>query len=266
LLDNDASKETLMELGLTLSQARVYIATAKLGKVKAKDLCEGSGVGRQEIYRILDELLKMGLIEKEISAPTHFRAVPISKGALLLFNRKQEEILDLKIKMMNLASEDLKIWEKQPSESEFLILPRKYLMETRGESSYRNAKKTIEFFAPFKRLVSCFTYNYRAYSEPIKRGVEMRAITEKVDTYQYQQIKKEAVNIFSGKNFSLRFVAQLDNVAFSLIDGKELYFPLNPDKSLYEDQSLWTNNKSLITMTHKYFSMNWKKALKPEQT
>jgi sugar-specific transcriptional regulator TrmB len=152
LPDIDPGTTTLKELGLTFSQARVYLATAKLGKSKAKDLWRESGVGRQEIYRILDELLKMGLIEKEISTPTQFRAIPVSKGALLLFKQKQKEILDLKAKMMKLVAEDniLKIAESQTSDSQFLILPRKNIMEIRGENSYRNAKKTIEFVAPFR--------------------------------------------------------------------------------------------------------------------
>ena len=91
----------------------------------------------------------------------------------------------------------------------------------------------------------------------------MKVITEKVDACQYERLKEEAATIFNKQNFSLRFANPLDNVAFSIIDGKEAYFQLNPDKSLFDDQSLWTNNKSLIILAHKYFSYNWKNGITP---
>ncbi len=133
-------------------------------------------------------------------------------------------------------------------------------MEKRGECSYKNAKKTIEFFSPFERLASCFSYNLSTYSDPVARGVDMKVITEKVNTRKYEQLKNEANTIFSKQNFSIRFTTSLDNVAFSLIDNNEAYFPLNPGKHIFEDQSLWTNNKSLIMLAHKYFSSVWQNA------
>jgi len=259
-LDNDESIVTLKELGLTLSQAKVYAVASKLGKAKAKDLWRESGVGRQELYRIINELSELGLVEKEISTPTQFIALPLSKGALILLSYKRRKIseLDAKIRRIENKNRFNNILESQ--ESEFYILSRKHLMEKRGEYSYKNAKNIIEFFSPFTRLASCFSYNLSIYSDPVERGVGMRVITEKVSAVQYEKLKKEAATIFSKQNFCLRFATPFDNVAFSIIDSKEAYFPLNPYKNLFDDQTLWTNNKSLITLAHKYFSGAWKRA------
>lgn len=136
LLEYDDDIKTLKELGLTLSQAKVYIAAAKLGKAKAKDLWEKSGVGRQELYRILNELFDAGLIQKDISTPTNFLAVPFSKGVLILLNRRRNEVFELErkselIMLRNPASE---LKEAEPSQ--FCILSRKHLMEDKGKSSY----------------------------------------------------------------------------------------------------------------------------------
>jgi sugar-specific transcriptional regulator TrmB len=265
LLDYDDNVKTLEDLGLTLSQAKVYVNAAKLGKAKARDLWEKSGVGRQEIYRILDELLKMGLIEKQISSPSRFQAVPISTGALMLLNRKHEGILKLETEARKLIREKETKEGVEEQGSEFFILHRKYVMQNRGEDSYANAEKSVEFFAPFKRLAGCFTYDIDVYRKAVERGVDMRAITEKVAPYKYARLQKKASALFSKRNFSLRIAIPFDKVAFSIIDDREAYFPLDPEKSLFEDQSLWTNNRFLIALAHKYFSMIWDRAIEPKR-
>jgi sugar-specific transcriptional regulator TrmB len=217
-------------------------------------------VGRQELYRILDELAELGLVEKEISTPTQFSSLPLSKGALVLLSHKRREISELEAKIQRIEDKNRIIEFSESQESEFYILPRKHLMEKRGECSYRNAKKNIEFFSPFRRLESCFSYNLSIYCDPVERGIDMRVITEKVSTRKYEQLKKEAATIFSKKNFNIRFATPFDNVAFSLIDSKEAYFPLDPSKNIFEDQSLWTNNKSLIILARKYFNSVWQHA------
>ena len=107
LLDHNGEDiKILRDLGLTLSQAKVYFVAANLGNAKAKDLREGSGIGRQELYRILDELLEIGLIERQISSPALFRSTPLSKGTLILLERKQAETLALGIEAQKLLSKN----------------------------------------------------------------------------------------------------------------------------------------------------------------
>lgn len=256
LLDYNEDIKILEELGLTFSQAKVYFNAAKLGRAKAKDLWKESGVGRQELYRILDQLLEMGLIEKEICVPTQFRSLPLSRGVSLLYNRKRDEVFKLKTETQKIMRKTEKMEIIEAPESEFLILPRKYLMENRGKRSYNNAKKSIEFFCPFQRLVNAFSYNINIYGAAVERGVDMKVITEKVDADQYELLKR-SVNFISRRNFSLRVAAPFDRVAFSIIDGKEIFMAVNPDKSVFEDHTLWSNNKSLIALAHKYFDFNW---------
>jgi len=263
LLDYDEDIKTLIQLGLTLSQARVYVSAARLGKAKAKDLSEESGVGRQELYRILSELFKIGLIEKEISNPTQFIALPLSKGALALFDRKRDEVIQLETKTRVLMCKNNEAQVVEESESQLCLLPRKYLMENKGGHSYANAKKCIRFFAAFERLEGAFAYNTDVYIDALERGVEMRVITEKVDDNQYVQLKNVAASLFSRKSFNVKFVHRLDNLAISIIDDKEAYFALDPKKTIFDDMLLWTNNKSMTALASHYFDGVWSSALEP---
>src|SRR5208337_1577477 len=126
---------------------------------------------------------------------------------------------------------------------------------------YRNARKTIDYFSPFRRLVSALAHDIEVYADVVKRGVLMRVITEKLNINDYDLLRRESGGLFSGKNFIVKSIDPFDSmIAFSIIDEKEAYFPFDPSKSLFEDQTLWTDNASLIALAERYFKMNWMQA------
>jgi sugar-specific transcriptional regulator TrmB len=61
-------------LGLTGRQARVYLAMVKPGGGKAKVIADFLLVNRQEIYRLIDSLQLMGLVQRNVTVPTTFTA------------------------------------------------------------------------------------------------------------------------------------------------------------------------------------------------
>lgn len=266
LLDHNDKVEALRELGLTLSQAKVYLASVRLGRTRAKDLWKESGVPRPEVYPILSELFEMGLIEKEISSPLQFKAIPLSRGVEILLGRKWEEFSNINLKAKILVNENGKIKETKEIESQFSVLQIKHIMANRGGESYRNARKTIDYFSPFERLVSALSCDLKVYVDAVRRGVRMRVITEKLNIHDYDLLRKEAAELFSQKDFIVKTIDPFDsNVAFSIIDKKEAYFPLDPKKSLFADQSLWTNNAALIALAEDHFKSNWTRAINLSQ-
>jgi len=256
ILHSEEDIKTLKALGLTLSQAKVYLVAAKYGQAKAKDLWEDSGVGRQELYRILAELLSAGLIEKEISKPTEFRAQPLSKGAVLLFNRKRQEINRLSREVKKISSRKDTLC-KHEKESQFFILQKKYLMESRGKFSYQNAKREIDFLASTERLLGAFWANLSVYDEAVTRGVFIRVLTEKLSAKQMVQLKKIAAPLLAKPNFLVTTTTQTVEATISIIDNKEAYLALGPQKTIFEDELLWTNNPTMILLAKSYFDANW---------
>jgi sugar-specific transcriptional regulator TrmB len=234
----------------------LYVAAAKLGNTKARDLWMEADIGRQELYRVLDELSRVGLIGKKISNPTEFIAQPLSRGAQILLKRKRQEIFGLEAEVKRLT--DRKEPEKEAAdESEFCILPRKYLLEGKGKYSYENAKSTIDFSASISRIIAAFTHNIDVYLGAVERGVSMRVITEKPDDIQYEQLKSAASPLFDKSNFEAKFSLPLVKVAISIIDDKEVYFDLNPKKTIFDDQLLWTNNDAMVAVAKNYFDTTW---------
>ena len=77
MADSDEYVSTLTELGLSVSQAKVYLSLAKSRSLKAPEISLISGITRPDVYRILVELEKVGFIERKISKPVRFQAVPV---------------------------------------------------------------------------------------------------------------------------------------------------------------------------------------------
>jgi len=57
------------DLGLTSTQAKIYLHLNSIGNVTAKKLADVAKTPRQDTYRILNELFSLGLIEKKITKP-----------------------------------------------------------------------------------------------------------------------------------------------------------------------------------------------------
>ena len=91
----DKAIETLAGLGLTVLQAKVYLTLAKEGKSTVKGIAKTSNIARQDLYRITQQLLNLGLIEKLIDTPTKFKAIPIKAAIDMLIGRRKKQHLRL---------------------------------------------------------------------------------------------------------------------------------------------------------------------------
>jgi sugar-specific transcriptional regulator TrmB len=83
--------ETLIQLGLTQNQSRLYLSLLSLGKAIGKTLSRETGFARQEVYRILEELHDRGLVEKSIATPTEFSAIKVQEAISILVLEKTKK-------------------------------------------------------------------------------------------------------------------------------------------------------------------------------
>ena len=61
--------ETLMDLGLTLQESRVYCALVENGPSKVESLAKNSQTSRSDVYRTVKKLSNLGLIECKLTKP-----------------------------------------------------------------------------------------------------------------------------------------------------------------------------------------------------
>ena len=69
----EENAENLSGFGLTPTQAKVYLAIAQLGLASVSEVSKVAQVRREDVYRIMPKLEKIGLIEKILNKPTKMR-------------------------------------------------------------------------------------------------------------------------------------------------------------------------------------------------
>ena len=123
-MSKDENTDLLLGLGLSLNQARVYLAVLKLEKTTVGQVAKFSKVRREDVYRVLPSLEKMGLIERLLGKPTTIRATPISDALSFLVAEEKSKYDDrlkgLREKVRILSQKDWK--QLLPGEESIYIL------------------------------------------------------------------------------------------------------------------------------------------------
>ena len=91
-MSNDENTDLLLSLGLSLNQAKVYLAILKLEKTPVGQIAKFSKVRREDVYRLLPALEKMGLIERLMGKPIEIRATPISDALSFLVSEEKTNL------------------------------------------------------------------------------------------------------------------------------------------------------------------------------
>src|SRR5512135_2747397 len=109
-MSNDENTDLLLGLGLSLNQARVYLAILKLQKTTVGQVAKFSKVRREDVYRLLPSLEKMSLIERFLGKPTEIRATRISDSLTSLVteekNRSEERLTGMRNMVQKLSLKD----------------------------------------------------------------------------------------------------------------------------------------------------------------
>lgn len=83
--------KTLVTLGFTETDAKVYVYLATEGPKKASDTAEALRIYKQQLYRSLKKLQSKGIIKASPEYPTRFSAVLFEKVLDLLIKAKMEQ-------------------------------------------------------------------------------------------------------------------------------------------------------------------------------
>ncbi len=259
-MSTDENTDLLLGLGLTLNQAKVYLAILKLQKTTVGQVASFSKVRREDVYRILPSLEKMGLIERFLGKPTEIRATSVSDSLASLVteekNRSKERLTDMRSRVQKLS---LKDWRQQPlgEESIYILIAEKKAILTKTSELINNSKIEVGLIADKTRIAQILANFSDEHKHAIKTGAKIRLIFEGEGT---DILLKEKVQKFIGSaSVSVKFHREPLN-HFIMSDDKEALITTSKESGLGESPSLWTNNSNLIGVLRTGFESDWIKA------
>lgn len=254
--------KTLVQLGFGFPEARVYLTLPRSGGMNsAKAISKTCKVSKPDVYRVLAALQERGIVEKVLSTPAFFRAVPLDRISCEILQRKERELDILRERtqqlVRNLESSQV-IGALQEGDIQFILIPGKSAELERRRKEIRDARESSDAVNSWKRFQRTLFIYAEETIESLQRGVKLRTITE--SPANENRLPKWVNDFRKDGSFMIRTVLYPPVAVLSIYDKKEALITTSPSAGLGEAPTLWTNNPSIVTVMQNYFEMLWAKA------
>lgn len=262
----------LRDFRLTETESEVYIFLVKSGIQKARDISSSLKMHKAQVYRILKDLEKRGMVEQTLESPSRFTAISFEKLLDVIIRGKREEansLEDMKDDLMvylrsivvdepstltekvmvlegrsNVYSRILELLEE--TEKEFLLLTTE-LGVIRGDLA-----------GLFEAAITKATEKQNVYGRiltPVTNN-NFKIIQQIVDKASINNINFEWRHVNLVSKLFPRFIIKDEEEVLSFISPKE---DLSIDNK--EDTGLWTNSKAFVYAQKAFFDELWNSAI-----
>lgn len=253
----DEEVTTLTELGLTTVQAKTYLALARSDPLNVTETANTSKVPRTDLYRVLRELEKKGIVERILTHPARFKAIPLDECLDNLIQQRTKKTLLLHKKIAKLRK-DPKYktvnHHTNTDSSTFILVPSSRIAEKIG-NAIDSAKKSIDLAVSWNR----FSHGIFLYTEKLQRAKQRNVECRFVVDLSYEDESKIEQISFTKMNdtFKIKFVFEPLHTVTGIYDMKDIFIIENPTAQLKQSSALWSNNSSLISLGKEYFERLW---------
>jgi len=252
--------EMLIDFGLTRNQAKVYIAIARLRLASVGQISKVSKVRREDVYRILPKLEKMGLVEKLLGKPTKIRATPVEEALSVLIKHEEdtarERVSTLKAKTKTF----LKHFARAPrleveEKANFALLSNRETIMGKMLAMIKKAEREFDIACSGRKIMQ-FMHTFAEQLKRItKKGIRVRIISDLAD-YEGSLPRVIEERISPGNSIDLRY-ADLLSSHYMIVDFKEALISTTTEGNMGENPCLWTNSDSLVGVFQGDFENLW---------
>ena len=251
--------QVLTQLGLSSLEARVYIALTRMERANIKTLSKSTDLARQHVYQVINDLLDVGIIEKIVAAPFEYSAIPIKDAIFLMLQRKQQEFLDMEMKIESTAKQLLERYEAASKIKRTTSLEEQTFI-FRNIREHEAAHVRVRDFSNCKTSIDIVILerNLESINEELdgalKKEVKIRMIIGNTERSSFQfELEDLMINPF----FEAR--VSFDQAIFPLafLDDKQVVIITSKSSDFPKASYLMTNNSHLMAIAKVYFEKQW---------
>jgi sugar-specific transcriptional regulator TrmB len=260
LSPSEKNVEILTDFGLTGNQAKVYLATARLGLASVGQISKVSKVRREDVYRILPKLEELGLVERLLGKPTKIRATPVEEALSILIKHEEDTARERVSSLKEKTETFLKDFARAPKlelkeKAHFALLSKRESIMSRTLTMLQKAER--EFDIVFSRgQIMQFVHSFaEEIKRTVKKGVRIRVVTE-VPEYEDSLPRIIEERVSPGDSVDLRY-ADLPSSHYFIVDLKEALISTATEGNMAQHPCLWTNSESLVVVFQGDFENLW---------
>lgn len=248
---------TLVNLGFTSLQARVYLVLAHNGTLKVTAISRLSHIHRTHLYEVLKSLEERGFVEKQLVSGG-YSATSLQEVASALVNYRRQEITKLEsdLEAITRTMPQRKKLE-QAKKMELVVSPSKTSNFAKGHKYIDSAKLQIDQMHTWKRFTQFWVTFEDHMAETMSRGVRVRQVVELPPDVNQAQ-KYLAKEVFRNPLFELRLVTKTGG-NITIIDDAAVFLSTSKDKEdLGETPLIFSNYEGLLGLMRNYFDYCWR--------
>ncbi len=237
----------------------MYLALVKLGKPTAKEISTVTQVARQEVYRVLVELQKLGLVEKVVSVPSRFRAISTDDAFSILMERRKKETSELQDTISEMLQKFKIDHERMTLEEEtnLSLVPEQATVRA-SKKTLGNVQKSFDVITSWRNPHSVIFAGVEGIAEALQRGVEVRVIIDKPN--EEKILSKIVKHLTKFPNFKIKYLLNAPKALMSVYDKGEAWVGTCTNPGVKECPTLSTDNPCLLSIFQDYFEMLWSTA------
>lgn len=252
--------KVLADLGLTHTEAKVYITLLCLKCATASQLHIESNIARQDVYQVLSQLQDKELIEKAIAKPTKFTPVTPKDAILMLFQRKKDKNLQRRKKadqMFRNFIENCPLTKPFDERLRFVLLSKSETDPTghidKPGKSVVNAQKEVIGVVTLPLFMKVKQMNENIWKEAVRRRVNFRFMIGMEPSKKFDLSLDPLLK--NSDCFEIRKIFSAIPAAVLLVDDREVFCRLGVR---IDNSVLWSLAPSFVAMIRDYLETKWK--------
>lgn len=254
---SDAQLQTLLDIGLTHRQASVYLYLATAGVCSVNAISKGTRIARQHLYEIIEDLHKMGLLQKLLENPLKLKATSPEIGLNMLMEKKSSEHQKT-MENANALIETIKVARQKsdfkPKNPDFALISGIKPIVAEIGALHDRAKNTVDCLINWRGILVAYENAGEQYMKLLDNGVKFRMIMDvPPEKKQFEDALKPLIHC---PDCEIKYVPSVP--AFLIIrDNKEILMSSSPTNPL-ETPYLQIHNSALVSLIREYYELMWK--------
>lgn len=256
----EAIENTLQDLGLSRNEIQVYLYLSIYNERKASEISKALDLHRTNVYQILRDLEKKGIVSSKLEKPLKFFAVPFEEAIDILIESKRLKLQRLEKEKKQLVQVWLSLPKPEIADSQkevFQILEGEEQITLKMAEALQKAQNEIAFFISENDIAPLHNAGLLEQLLKLPR-LNVKLLTDNSPRARFFVEKLPLQN----KRYTLTEANAIPT--FVVIDQKYLLFMIkctakkNCSRAARPAVSaLWTNYESLIKALNALFTELW---------
>lgn len=249
--------DSLMAYGLTLNQAKIYITMVKSKADTVKAIAKLSKIPVESVYRGMPALEELHLVERILTTPVKYKAIPPQQAIELLKARDKKERFALYSQTDYLIEEltnNTSVNQSQNLENDTVIIASYEALTRKLGLAINNMTQTFQGITNVKNYRFSLMHNSEFFENSLRRGVKCHHVIY-LPSNEYSTSLGDNHLIKNGC-WKRKFVSEIP-VELAIIDKKELFMSLSNPLLGKKHRAVHTTNPCLLTLAMNYFDSLW---------